>query len=288
MKEKLRKICFVLSIIIFLTSIGIIIWYYSNTIKEKKAVGELKDLIEEDDTTETANKQTEDKGLEYYIIDGVVVQKKFKEIYLKNKDFVGWIESTNSHIDYPVVYTPDDIDYYLRRNFDKEYNIAGTLLVGANTLVEKPSENVIIYGHNMNDKSMFHDILNYENANYYTSHKYIEFDTLTRKGKYEVIAAFRTEAHAEEEKYEGFNVYDKVNLSKDEFNKFIADCIDKTPYATNSKDITYGDKLITLSTCAYHTENGRYVVIAKLINEKTVDLSKEPIEIITTTTEEQK
>ena len=164
--------------------------------------------------------------------------------------------------------------------FDKNYSIAGTLFIGDDTDIEKPSENVIIYGHNMNDNTMFHDISNFEDEKYYQKHKYIEFDTLTRSGKYEVIAAFRTTVNMTPQ-YDGFNVYTSVNMNNEQFDKFVDNCLKNTPYKTVN-NVDYDEKLITLSTCAYHNTYGRFVVIAKLIEETKVDTSKPPIQTINT------
>ena len=275
MKEKIRKIIFVIALITFIISIGILGWYYYNKYKREQDINLLKELVVDsgeisptiannDDDTNNVNDNIQN-GLDYYIIDGQIVQKKFKDIYLKNTDFIGWLNLSNSNIDYPVVYTPNDVQYYLRKDFDKNYSIAGTLFIGDDTDIEKPSENVIIYGHNMNDNTMFHDISNFEDEKYYQKHKYIEFDTLTRSGKYEVIAAFRT----------------TVNMNNEQFDKFVDNCLKNTPYKTVN-NVDYDEKLITLSTCAYHNTYGRFVVIAKLIEETKVDTSKPPIQTINT------
>ena len=280
MKEKIRKIGLVLSILLVIGGVGVLVYYYSTRYKEEKEVDDLKQLIIEDSASNMNNPNLS-LDLKYYIIDGNIVQEKFKDIYLKNQDFVGWIEIEDSKVDYPVMYTPKDPQYYLRRNFDKNYSIAGTIFVGEHTDLVRPTDNVIIYGHHMDDGSMFANILKYEDEEYYKKHKYIQFDTLTRNGTYEVIAAFRTEAHSIDEDYKGFNVYENINMPKYKFDEYVKNCLDRTPYKTVDT-VDYDEKLITLSTCAYHNMNGRYVVVAKLVKEKTVNTDNPPIEVITT------
>ena len=139
---------------------------------------------------------------------------------------------------------------------------------------------MIIYGHHMADSSMFHDLDRYEDESYYQEHKYIKFDTLTRTGTYEVIAAYRTEVHSDKENYKGFEYWKFINAGKEkDFNEYVSNCKARTPYKI---DVTasYGDHLISLSTCAYHTTNGRFVVVAKQIDGKEIDLSEEPIDEI--------
>ena len=87
----------------------------------------------------------------------------------------------------------------------KKSNGNGTLFVDADDDVSIPDDNLIIYGHNMKNGNMFHDILKYEDEDYYKGHKYIQFDTIYGDGKYEVIAAFRTEIY--DKNYTGFKYY---------------------------------------------------------------------------------
>jgi sortase B len=205
---------------------------------------------------------------------------------------IGWLRIDGTDIDYPVMYTPDDMEYYLHKNFDKEYSYAGTLFIDKNCTpvalsgnssenatdntdnnentenannVGAVSDNIIIYGHNMKSGTMFHQLLDYEDEDFYKEHKYIAFDTLAGEGTYEVIAAFRTKVYSDDdtEHYKYYKFYNAAD--EDEFNEFVNYAKSNTPYAI-SETASYGDKLITLSTCAYHTTNGRYVVVAKKIS----------------------
>lgn len=108
---------------------------------------------------------------------------------------------------------------------------------------------------------MFHDLLKYENESFYKNHKYIQFDTIYGNGTYEVIAAFRT--HILTEKEDGFRYYQFFNAEDESaFNQYVSGCKALTGYTIDT-DASYGDSLLTLSTCAYHTDNGRFVVVAK-------------------------
>ena len=167
----------------------------------------------------------------------------------------------NTKIDYPVMQTPEEEEYYIHRDFYGEYSSAGTLFVDLESNVQKPSDNILIYGHNMKTGKMFHDLLKYENESFYKNHKYIQFDTIYGNGTYEVIAAFRT--HILTEKEDGFRYYQFFNAEdKSAFNQYVSGCKALTGYTIDT-DASYGDSLLTLSTCAYHTDNGRFVVVAK-------------------------
>ena len=127
--------------------------------------------------------------------------------------------------------------------------------------MDAPSDNLVIYGHHMNDKSMFAGLMKYADKSFWKKHNTIQFDTLTEKGKYEVVAAFKTEVYTDSPN--SFRYYDFVNAeTADDFNAYIAKCKELAIYDTGV-NVEYGDKLITLSTCEYSRNNGRMVVVAK-------------------------
>lgn len=262
--KKLKIIYTVLMIVfavIFIFCAVYLFRYFMENKKSEDNYEELRDLIDEP-SEETA----EDGSIEepqYVNIDGVDVLKKYSKLYQKNKDFVGWIKIPGTKIDYPVMQTKDDDEYYIRRDFDKKESSAGTLFIDGNDNLNPPSDNIIIYGHNMKIGTMFHDLLEYESKEFFEENKYITFDTIYETGTYEVIAAFRTKAY--DENYQGFKYYQFFDAqTEEEFDNFVSNCQSQTPYDTGNTAV-FGDKLITLSTCAYHDENGRYVVVAKKI-----------------------
>ena len=155
-------------------------------------------------------------------------------------------------------------NYYLHRNIYKKYSSRGTPYL-AEYCNLRTSNNLIIYGHHMNDNSMFAELVNYKNYNYYKNHKYIYFYTLrdgkTIKNTYEIVTAFKTIAYSDN----GFKYYNYTNFyNEQEFNSFIENCRNLEFYNTDV-NLKYGDKLITLSTCEYSQKNGRMVIIAKKI-----------------------
>ena len=159
--------------------------------------------------------------------------------------------------------TPYDEEYYLHRDFDKEYNSNGTLFADTDADIFKPSDNIILYGHNMKNGRMFHEILSYSGEEFYKEHKYVQFDTIYDDGRYEVIAAFTTKIY--DENYTGFRYHIFFDAgSEEDFNYFVESCKKLTPYDIPTTAV-YGDKLITLSTCATSDDDGRFVVVAKKI-----------------------
>lgn len=189
-----------------------------------------------------------------------VDENKYKDLYEQNNDFVGWIRIDDTPINYPVMQNKDNPEYYLKHNFKKEYSRLGVPFVQANCDIET-DDNIIIYGHNMKNKTMFNALTQYSDREFYNNHKLIRFDTLNESNLYEVIAVFKTKAYSDN----GFRYYDftKAN-TKDEFNAYIEKCKALSFYET-SLTAEYGDRLLTLSTCEYTQNNGRFVVIAKQI-----------------------
>lgn len=121
------------------------------------------------------------------------------------------------------------------------------------------SDNLVIYGHHIKGGKMFGALEDYKSQSFYEEHKTIQFDTLTQRGVYEIIAVFKTVAYSSQ----GFRYYDFVNAeSEDEFNDYIQKCKELALYETGVT-AEYGDRLITLSTCEYSAQNGRLVVVAK-------------------------
>ena len=149
-------------------------------------------------------------------------------------------------------------DYYLRKNFYKQYSQLGTPYIAEYCNVQT-SDNVIIYGHHIKNNQMFGELEKYKKKEFYDNHKVISFNTIYENADYEIIAVFKTVA------YTGFEYYKFVDSSsKQEFDTFIKKCKELSFYETE-KTAEYGDKLITLSTCEYSNKNGRLVVVAKKI-----------------------
>ena len=149
-------------------------------------------------------------------------------------------------------------NYYLKHNFEKEYSDLGTPYVQENCDL-LTSDNLVIYGHHIKGQKMFGALENYKSKDFYEEHKTIRFDTLTKRGEYEIIAVFKTVAYSSA----GFRYYDFVNAEDENaFNAYISKCKELALYDTGVT-AEYGDRLITLSTCEYSAQNGRLVVVAK-------------------------
>lgn len=194
--------------------------------------------------------------------------EKYELLLKQNSDMVGWITIEDTKLNYPVMQTPNDEEFYLRRNFDKEYEFRGTPFVNANADL-KEDDNIIVYAHNMDDGTMFGALRKYTNVKYYQKHKDIQFETRFGDETYEIFAVFKTVDNPSDELF--IDYYHFFNAtSEDDFNSQIAMYKNASFYDTGITP-KYGDQLLTLSTCEYSNDNGRLVVVARKISEKEIN-----------------
>ncbi len=188
------------------------------------------------------------------------VLEKYRVLYQENGDLVGWLSIEGTDIDYPAMQREDD-EYYLHHDFYGEESRYGCLYVRGQADVDTPGTNFIIYGHNMKDGSMFGDLDLYRKESFWQEHPRISFDTLYEERTYEIIAVFRSRVYQpEEDVFKYYQFYQADN--QEEFSWFYENIKGLSLYDTGVT-AAFGDTFLTLSTCAYHVEDGRFVVVAK-------------------------
>ena len=252
---------------VLVVSIVFISSYYNESHKQKSKYDELASLVETSPETSSTSseKSTTNPDTDFDYVDDDTdtsdnQKLNYRDLPLLNADTVGWIRIDGTAINYPVVQSKSNPNFYLYHNFYKQESVYGCPFVQDNCDANKPTDNVVIYGHHMNDGSMFAEFANYSSYDFYTDHKYIQFDTLHENHRYEVLAAFKTEAQT------GFRYYSFVNASSDaDYNAFVSKCKSLSYYDTGVT-AKNGDKLITLSTCDNISSGGRIVVVAKQIS----------------------
>ena len=226
-----------------------------------KHLGAQEELKEESDLLNTIDIEKSDVPEE--ITERML---QVKELQKENTDIVGWIEVEGTNINYPVL-QGDDNSYYMNHNYKKEENTYGSIFLDKDYDWSIPSSNLLMYGHNLQDGSLFHDILNYKDQSYYEEHPIIRFTTDEEDCEYEIIAAFYSRVYYKSEK-NVFRYYYFVNAeNEEEYNEFVNDAKEASIYDTG-KTAEYGDQLMTLSTCSYHTEDGRFAVVARKIEKE--------------------
>ena len=166
-------------------------------------------------------------------------------------------------IDYPVMQTVNN-EYYLNHNFNQEEDKNGCIFMDYQCDAVNGCDNIILYGHHMQSGKMFGTLNKYSNESYYEAHPRIKFDTIYNKGEYEVMYVFRSKVYSEEEVT--FKYYQFINAgSAKEFDSYMNEMAALSLYDTGVT-ANYGDKLLTLSTCDYQENEGRFVVVAKRVN----------------------
>lgn len=244
-------------IVLFAVSAGFIIKHYTEAAKQEELYDSLAVMVEEE-PAETAEP--------IQLSETKTILPEYADLFTQNSDMVGWITVEDTKINYPVMQSKDEPDFYLKHGFDKEYSNYGCPYVQENCDVQKPSDNLIIYGHHMKDGSMFTGLMEYTDKGFWEQHRRIHFNTLTDLQEYEVVSVFKTFVYSDSP--DSFKYYHFVDAEdEEEFNAYIEKCKSLSLYDTGVT-AEYGDKLISLSTCEYSRNNGRLVVVAKLITEE--------------------
>lgn len=250
--SKLRRILFLIFFAVFVFSAAAIARYAANSYAQKRSYQHLVELAEQSAENETAQPVQPQEP---------TMLARYEALYRENDDLVGWIKIDGTNINYPVVQSKDAPNFYLKHDFEKNYTDYGCPYAQQNCDVQAPSDNVVLYGHNMKDGTMFCDLTNYKSESFWAQHRTIQFDTLTQKNEYTVIAAFKGEA----DELFAYNAFVDA-ATPEEFDAYVAAVKELALYDTGIS-AAYGDKLITLSTCEYSFENGRMVVVAKRTSE---------------------
>lgn len=260
MRDKLKIIRF-LSFFIFLACVLYLGYYFYSSYQARNDLEQLQQVVEQAEAPAMEPGQEPEVEEEKYAENGMLLQ--YAKLYEQNQDLVGWIKIPETKINYPVMYHNGDAEYYLHRNFEKKYQYSGLPFLDVDCDISAPSTNLIVYGHHMKDKSMFTTLLDYEEKSYWEQNRYMQFDTLYERGKYEIYAVMKTQAgHAKEGE---FQYFDLINAkSQEEFDSYIANVKKEAVYDTGIVP-QYGEQLLTLSTCSYHVTDGRFVVFARKI-----------------------
>lgn len=217
--------------------------------------------------TEENIEKKEDEGEEATTLQEKQILPEYKQLYEENHDMYGWIKIEGTNIDYPVMFTPKDPNFYSDKNWQKEVcyrQIGTTIWIDGRTT--KESENIIIYGHNSKSYTMFRSLMNYKKEeDFYQNHKYIEFNTLYERQIYEIIAVSKAVVYYGRKPEGTYSFYDHIELnSKEDFDAYIQN-VKQNAYYNIDVNAEYGDQLITLTTCDYFEENARLIIVAKKI-----------------------
>lgn len=258
-KEQKRKMLIAGCLFMCIISFGYLGAYYQVSAKSAMEFDELSALKEAG--------ASGTREVRIHLVDDTVetpdILPEYTLLHQKNQRLIGWVKIDDTVVDYPVMQTVNN-EYYLDHNFNQEEDRNGSIFMDYQCDVVKGCDNIILYGHHMRSGKMFGTLNKYSSESYYEAHPVIQFDTIYEKGTYQVMYVFRSKVYSEEDVT--FKYYQFINAaSEKEFNSAMNEMAALSLYDTGVT-ASYGDKLLTLSTCDYQETKGRFVVVAKKIS----------------------
>lgn len=256
MKHFLAGLLLICSVILLSISIYFLMGMFVQERADDFLQEQLREIYENEDGAKEADGELNPSGQSApFVVDAGLLA-----LQEENPDCIGWLTIEETMIDYPVMYHPEEENYYLHRDFDGNYNANGCLFLAENCDPET-SDNLIIYGHHMNSGKMFAELEGYKNQEFYEEHPQIIYNTLHGEERYQVLAAFSTPVYTGNDF--AYYAFSKAE-NEAEYDSFLAAVKERSFYDT-AVIAAYGEKLLTLSTCEYSQKNGRMVVVAKKI-----------------------
>lgn len=185
----------------------------------------------------------------------IPIQVDFEVLHSENPDIIAWIYSEGTPINYPVAQSGDN-EYYLRRLTDGSYNYGGTIFADFRNASDLSDLNTLIYGHNMNNDSMFGTLLDYHHQSYYEEHPHLWILTPERAYRVDPVAGFVTESDSDT-----YTLFD----SAEDLQGYLEGAVERSTFAAADLDLAGVERIVTLSTCSYEYTTARYVVVGSLI-----------------------
>ena len=291
-QELVRKIVTIAAVVILVAAVAVLAGYYIKQAQNRKQIEDLRNQHTEISVisqttvppeTETTVTETEPPPL--------VMLENMESIFEQNPDVAGWLTVANTNIDNVVLQTTDN-EYYMDKDFYGNRNIAGQIFVdyrcNINDYNDKQSDNIIVYGHNQADGTMFGTLKKYKikkqstgNFSFYQQNPTFKFSNLYEEYTYKIIAIFVIEVEPRHTR-DGviFDYHNYVKFAGERnFDKFKENILKRTAVNTGV-DFDENDKFMTLSTCSNEFEPSRLVVIGRRVRDgesPEVDTSKAEI-----------
>lgn len=256
MKESARRILIAILVIIAVGCTGYLAWYYGRVDKGEASYKRTGKIVSEE--SDTDDLQTPEKAQPDIPVDFAKLQAVNPEVY-------AWITIPGTGVDYPVVQSQADEEYYLDRTWDKTEAPQGAIFTQTYNNKDFKDYNTVIYGHRagVGDASMFHDVLNYMDAEYMKEHQDIVIYTEAHKYSYKVFAAIV---------YDDRLIPTAFDFSMEEGRQNFLDSVyasgDLRSQFADDVEVALDDRIITLSTCLESEPDCRYLLEAVLVNEE--------------------
>lgn len=243
--QRLLAVLFIIFALGFVVSLVAIVSHFYHSHKEDAAFEELRQVASETNHSEKP----------------IDPQEAYAQLKGMNADYDGWLNIPGTHVDYPVMATPAEPEYYLRRAFDKSDSVSGTPFIGEGCT--QNSDCLIIYGHDMDNGTMFGDLTLYESAAFRSKYPLVSYYTEDGLRTYEIFAAVKTRILSSNES--GYRYYNAAGaMNPDQFKALTGWLKDNALYDSGITPMV-GEQIMILSTCNDYTENGRFLVAARRI-----------------------
>ena len=254
-RNKIRNIIRIISLLILISGIICLILYLLEKKEMENRTDNLLNTVEIDES-----QITESDDIAFEVTERML---QVRELNIQQPDLKGWVEIEGTNINYPLMQCYDN-EFYMNHDYKREYSRWGSLFADKDYDWSIPSSNLLIYGHNFSDGVMLSDLLKYADKSFYEAHPVIKLTTPEEDAEYEIIAVFYSRLYYKSEK-NVFRYYFFVNAEDEAaFNEFVFNAKAASIYDTG-KTAEYGDQLLTLSTCEYSQEDGRFAVVARKI-----------------------
>lgn len=252
------KVLFLVSLVTLVVSATYIGNYFLTAQKESDTVQQSRDIWYEKPAAK--NEQEVDEG-----------PSPEEILKSQNSDFKGWISLLGANVDNPVYQTTDN-SYYLDHNQEKKKSVYGALFFDCQNVItqEETDKNLIIYGHEMKNGTMFGSLKKLRNLSFYKENSTVELSLFGEKSVYRIYSVFVLNASREDDEGYIYNISRQNFVDDDDFNKWVDEALDRSIIDTNVK-VEPDDDILTLVTCVSDFDNARLVVMAKKLdsNEDT-------------------
>ncbi len=250
--NKIKILLLIVLTIIVTLGVTYMSYYLYNNYKTRKDNAEILGNVKINETDITGTKTERMLQLE--------------ELQKENEEIIGWLEIEGTNINYPVLQASDN-DYYLTHNYKKEKSSTGSIFLDKDFDLINGSSNYLIYGHRSKSGLMFEDLMKYAKEDFYKEHTKVKFTTNKDDSLYEILSVFYSRVYYKSEK-NVFRYYYFVNANNEqEYNDFVNNAKKVSLYDTGVT-ANYGEQLLTLSTCEYSQEDGRFAIVCKKVENE--------------------
>ena len=261
-----KEILIVLSVVLVVVIVASGLWlgYYTVDSQRQKQTYETlaEDYLLEEPESSLSLAEDDSSGESSAVGEPVVTlttappRHNLAALQAENPDCVGWLTIPDTTVDYPVVWTPEKPEHYLRRDFYGNHASGGTPFLDGRNVAQAEGQNLILYGHNMLDGTMFKPMLRYLTPSFRHTHQDIYLELNGAQYRYQVIAALETNTRSPVYTYTDLN----NTAEMEDFRSTLQE-------ETGLDAIPQTEGYLTLSTCNNQGGDSRVLVIAALVEE---------------------